>query len=122
LHEGARCPMAESPGDQRKFSRIPAHCAVLIRFQGGIEPQRFGSTRVVGMGGCCFLHPHAIAPDTRLRLDIAVGDKVVEAEARVAYSRPSEGHLFEVGVEFVDLNEHDRALLSSVFARNPEVP
>lgn len=109
--------MAEDSGEQRRFSRIPAHCAVLIRFQGGLEPQRFGSTRVVGLGGCSFLHPHAIAADTRLRLDIAVGSKVVEAEARVAYSRPSEGHLHEVGVEFLNLEERDRALLASVFAK-----
>lgn len=110
--------MAETPGEQRRYSRIPAHCAVLIRFQGGVEPQRFASTRVVGLGGCSFLHPHAIQPGTRLRLDIAVGNKVVEAEARVAYSRPSEGHLHEVGVEFLELDERDRSLLATVFAKN----
>jgi len=101
--------------EQRRFSRIPSTCSVLVRFPDGAQPQRFSSTQVVGMGGCSFLHPRALDPGTHLWLDVAVGSKLVEAEAQVAYSRPTSGPQFEVGVEFLRLSASDRAILSSVF-------
>jgi len=104
--------------EQRRFSRIPSTCSVLVRFPDGAEPQRFSNTQVVGMGGCSFLHPRAIPPGTHLWLDIAVGPKLVEAEAQVAYSRPTQGPLVEVGVEFLRLSASDRASLSAVFLQD----
>lgn len=101
--------------EQRRFSRIPSTCSVLVRFPDGAQPQRFSNTQVVGMGGCGFLYPREIGLGTHLWLDIAVGSKLVEAEAQVSYCRPTDGPLFEVGVEFLRLSPSDRTVLSTVF-------
>ena len=105
-------------GEGRKFSRIPSECSVLVRFTDATEPQRFSTTHVVGLGGCSFMNPGDIPLKTRLRLDIAVGDSVVECDAQVVNSTKGVGPLYEIGVEFLQLTPSDRALLATVFLKH----
>ncbi len=113
--------MSHGPGPQRRFSRVPAECPVLVRFLDADEAQRYSRTQVVGLGGCSFIHPRALEPGTGVRLDIGVGEGLVEAEGRVVYSK-SEGAWFEVGVEFLRITPGARARLATLFQKLPPQP
>lgn len=100
----------------RRFPRIPAEHTVLVRelADAGPSEEMFARTRVVGLGGCMFVYPESIGAGVRVELLISLGLRVLRAVARVVYELPvAEG--LEIGVEFLDVAEADRALLEGLF-------
>jgi PilZ domain-containing protein len=100
----------------RRFPRIPAEHAVLVRLLGGPRFEGFAKTRVIGLGGCMFVNPESLGYGSLMELLISVQGKVIRTDARVAYEI-TRGREHQVGVEFLRLHPTDRALLSSLIAR-----
>jgi hypothetical protein len=107
----------ESPyAKQRRFPRIPAEYPVLVRKLDGEKITRLSCTKVVGLGGCMFLHDHPFGGGSLLSLLILVKDRYIETRARVAYERPLRDQKVEIGVEFLEIADDDVAALKDLFA------
>ncbi|MDW7711939.1 MAG: PilZ domain-containing protein [Deferrisomatales bacterium] len=103
------------PGAKRRFPRIPSENAVLIKKLGPEESEGFAKTRVVGLGGCMFVSDERLGVDSCLDLLISVRGRVVKTRGRVAYEVDTGGGELEVGVEFLEISPHDRAILQELF-------
>lgn len=101
----------------RKFPRIPAQTSVLLRKLGGPVKGALSTTRVVGLGGCSFIHDAAEGVGSTLFLSILMGNDLAEAKARVVYENRIEDGRFEIGVEFLEIQEGDREKLERLVAQ-----
>jgi len=95
---------------QRRFPRMPAEIVVLVSKPEPQAAEGFGKTRVVGLGGCCFVVPASLGVGSPIDLSLSIGGRVVSALAQVVYEIPRDGGV-EVGVEFVRLDSSDRQFL-----------
>jgi hypothetical protein len=98
---------AHEEAPARRFPRIPAKNSIVVRKLGGPHQGGVTVTKVLGTGGCSFLHaePHGVGET--LFLSILVGGDLAEARVRVVYSRPQEDGSQEIGVEFLEVSEKD---------------
>lgn len=113
--------MLDQAGHRRKFPRIPSQNAVLVKQLGGKEVEGFAKTSVVGLGGCMFMCDEAFGQGAYLDLYIAIKKTVVKALSKVAYERRQEDSRFEIGVEFIQINETDRRLIETLWADSPDL-
>ena len=112
-----RAEKVESPEPpKRRFPRIPSRNSVVLRKIGANPRGELTLTRVVGLGGCSFVHPTPQGVGSTLYLSILVGEEIGQARLRVAYERPRPDGRYEIGVEFQEISEKDRALLESLVA------
>jgi hypothetical protein len=109
--------MAQGYRKDRRFPRIPAEHAVMVRLLGGPRFEGFAKTRVIGLGGCMFVNRESLGYGSLMELLISVEGRVIRADARVAYEIPKGNREHQVGVEFLRLHPADRELLSSLIAR-----
>ena len=110
--------MAQGYRKDRRFPRIPAEHAVMVRLLGGPRFEGFAKTRVIGLGGCMFVNRESLGYGSLMELLISVEGRVIRADARVAYEIPKGNREHQVGVEFLRLHPTDRELLSSLIARS----
>jgi hypothetical protein len=113
--------MGQGYRKDRRFPRIPAEHAVMVRLLGGPRFEGFAKTRVIGLGGCMFVNRESLGYGSLMELLISVEGRVIRADARVAYEVPKkerEHQVHQVGVEFLRLHPADRELLSSLIARS----
>jgi hypothetical protein len=79
--------------------------------------EEFGTTRVIGLGGCSFLSRRPFGTGALLELQIPLDGGVVTADARVVYELAENDGRVEVGVEFLRIParhvERIKALLKS---------
>jgi PilZ domain-containing protein len=104
--------MAERP-KTRRYPRIPAQHAVLVR--PAETEESFARTTTLGLGGCAFVTPERFDAGNLVELLISVQDRVVNAVARVVYANPAGDGRQDVGVEFLQIEPHDRDFLRSLF-------
>lgn len=99
--------------DKRRYPRIPAKHAVLVKKLAD-DSELLAKTEVLGGGGCMFVHDAAVAEGSRIEILISVHGHVVRAVGRVAYALPRDEGTHEVGVEFLDVSDDDRAVIDSL--------
>ena len=87
---------------------------VLVRDPADTPRAEFASTKSVGLGGCGFHSELPLEVDQRVELLILVEPLLLKAKARVAYARRLEEGGYDVGVEFVELKDRDRAILEKL--------
>lgn len=107
--------MSEEQAQKRRFPRIPAENAVLVRKLSEAPQEGFGTMRTVGMGGCMFVHDAPLGQGSILELLISIKSWVVKATGRVVYELPKSDSETEVGIEFLDISSADRAILETLF-------
>ena len=100
---------------QRRFPRMTSENAVLVKTRGPDPAEGFAKTRVVGLGGCMFVSDEPIGTGAQLDLLMSVRGRVVKTLGRVVYEISKTSDEIEVGVEFVELSGHDRAVIESLF-------
>ena len=103
--------------EKRRFPRIPAEHAVLVKNLGPGELEEFAKTKVMGLGGCMFVSDGPIGVDLPIELLISVRGQVVKAQGRVVWETPTGANRWEVGVEFVSISPADLQVLESLFPR-----
>jgi hypothetical protein len=111
--------MADEYPEKRRFPRLPAEHAVLVKALGPGETEEFAKTKTVGLGGCMFVSDTALGLGSAIELLISVRGGVVRAQARVVYEIPAEGG-FKVGVEFLRMATGDLKLLQALFEGQPD--
>jgi len=106
--------MAPGTDEKRRFPRIPAQHALLVKKLAEQSSESLARTEVMGGGGCMFVHDELLGEGARIQLLISVRGAVVKATARVAWERPREDGRYEVGVEFTDVSHEDRGIIDSL--------
>lgn len=99
--------------NRRRFPRVYAAAPLLVS-PGGGAPREFFVADTVGLGGLMFRSEKSFGRGTLLQLDLALGDRVVEATGRVAYERITVVGDMEVGVEFLRMAPGGLELLRSL--------
>jgi c-di-GMP-binding flagellar brake protein YcgR len=96
----------------RRFPRIEAEHAVMVRLLGAKAFEEFARTRVIGPGGCMFVSEESLGFGSLMELSIALRGRVVKTDSRVVYEIQN-GAKHQVGVEFLRISPGDRAFLES---------
>jgi len=107
--------LADEYREKRRFPRIPAEHAVLVKKLGYGETEEFAKTRTVGLGGCMFMSESPLGLGSGVELLISVRGGVVKAQARVVYEIAREDGGTQVGVEFLRMATGDLKLLQKLF-------
>jgi hypothetical protein len=113
--------MDDELSGRRKFPRIPSENPVLVNRLGEDALEAVTKTRVVGLGGCMFASPESFGPGALLQILVTVEGAVVDCLARVVYELDRDSH-YEIGVEFLFLNEAKLRQLRTLFPDLPDLP
>ena len=109
------------PTHNRRFPRIPSANTVLVAQVDGEEVDRFARTRTVGLGGCGFVYGEPLAAGTIVELMIAVRPEAIKTLARVVYHQAlPDGTGYEIGVEFLALDQDHRRALETLLGVSAE--
>jgi hypothetical protein len=101
--------------NQRRFPRIPAEYAVLVKQLGPESDEAFAKTRVLGLGGCMFVDDEPLGEGTAIELLISIRGQVIKTTARVVYEASHTGGGVEIGCEFLFISDKDRQILETIF-------
>jgi c-di-GMP-binding flagellar brake protein YcgR len=106
----------------RRFPRIKATHAVMVRLLGQSTFEEFARTRVLGPGGCMFVSEESLGFGSLMELSIALRGRVVKTDGRVVYEIRKSETEHQVGVEFLRISSADREYLETVVATAAEPP
>jgi hypothetical protein len=98
----------------RRFPRVPAEHAVMVRLLGVRPFEEFARTRIIGPGGCMFVSEESLGFGSLMELSIAVQGRVLKTDGRVVYEIRKSPTEHQVGVEFLRITPADRAFLENV--------
>ncbi len=107
------------PRERRRFPRVSDTLAVSYREAGAVgEPWRVGTAISLGAGGLRFRSSDAFPAGTLLDLQLRLPGSAEPAalNGRVAWSQLQASGVTEVGVEFFDVTEAQRALIDQLVA------
>jgi hypothetical protein len=106
----------------RRFPRIQATHAVMLRLLGTSVFEEFARTRVIGPGGCMFVSEESLGFGSLMELSIALRGRVVKTDSRVVYEIRRGDSEHQVGVEFLRISSADRAFLENLVIDAVEPP
>ena len=98
----------------RRFPRIQAVHAVMVRLLGPSTFEEFARTRVIGAGGCMFVSEESLGFGSLMELSIALRGRVVKTDGRVVYEIRRSASEHQVGVEFLRISSADREYLETL--------
>lgn len=98
----------------RRFPRVQARHAVMVRLLGASPFEEFARTRVIGPGGCMFVSEESLGFGSLMELSIALRGRVVKTDSRVVYEIRRSDTEHQVGVEFLRISSADRAYLETL--------
>jgi len=98
----------------RRFPRVQARHAVMVRLLGLAAFEEFARTRVIGPGGCMFVSEESLGFGSLMELSIALRGRVVKTDSRVVYEIRKSDTEHQVGVEFLRISSADRAYLETL--------
>lgn len=101
----------------RRFPRVPAEHAVMVRLLGVRPFEEFARTRILGPGGCMFVSQESLGFGSLMELSIAVQGRVLKTDCRVVYEIRKGEEEHQVGVEFLRISSADRAFLETVVSQ-----
>jgi c-di-GMP-binding flagellar brake protein YcgR len=100
----------------RRFPRVKAEHAVMVRLLGTQRFEEFARTRILGPGGCMFVSEESLGFGSLMELSIALQGRVLKTDSRVVYEIRKSPTEHQVGVEFLRIAPGDRAFLESFIA------
>jgi PilZ domain-containing protein len=100
----------------RRFPRVQARHAVMVRLLGQGAFEEFARTRVIGPGGCMFVSEESLGFGSLMELSIALRGRVVKTDSRVVYEVRQSETEHQVGVEFLRISSADQAYLETLVA------
>lgn len=112
--------MEKRPGETpvRRYPRMAAEYSLSYRRPlagGGLGAPVFSRTRSIGLGGLMFESDTALPRGETLRVEIALNEHTIAADATVVYVENRGGGPWEIGLQFTTLAEDDRDALLGVY-------
>lgn len=78
--------------------------------------EELGLTKEIALGGCGVITNDSVGLNNSVELLIAIdGDTVIKALGKVVYERPLDDGKFELGVEFMHMNDDAARHIVSLF-------
>jgi len=80
---------------------------------------RMGATRNISLGGVMIrvAEDGAFPPGTRIELEIDIDNEVISTLGRIIHIRAVEPGFYDVGIEFIKINDEDLEKLRTFFRR-----
>ena len=103
--------------ERRRFPRIPETVTVKYRVSGELASTWCEvATQNVSAGGVRFRVPEQLGPGTTVALQIKLPGlaQPLHVKSQVAWSQLQASGVTEVGVEFLDLKEHDQRMIDQL--------
>jgi hypothetical protein len=100
----------------RRYPRVPAENALLVKKIGQEDSELLAKTRTVGVGGCMFVHREALGVGSAVELLISLPGRVIKAQGRVVWETVVGPDQVEVGVEFLRISPQDRQSLEAALS------
>ncbi len=97
----------------RRFPRVPAENALLVKKIGEEDSELLAKTKSVSCGGCMFVHHEHVGVGTAVELFISLPGRVIKAQGRVVWESDAASGGVEVGVEFLRISPEDRRALEA---------
>jgi hypothetical protein len=99
----------------RRFPRVRAQYAALVK---KVDPEEFatlGLARSMSLGGCMLEQDSSIGVGTPVEVMFSISGKIVKARGVVLYEHPDPKSLkVDVGIQFVALPREDLELIQQV--------
>ena len=109
--------MTDEKREHRRFPRIPVEAAVLVKRLGQPDDEGIAKTRMVGVGGCSFVHDEPLGTGTVVEVLISVHGEVIRATARVVNELQRDDLRFEECMEFLFISDTHRQVLEKLLVR-----
>ena len=93
--------------EQRKNPRFRCQNSIEVHVQGGAS--FWGTASDLSLDGCYVEMPLPLAPGTKLKLGVWLGQNKIAAEAQVIHRTPGLG----VGIKFIQITEQDQDQIRS---------
>jgi hypothetical protein len=106
------------PEEHRMYPRMPAEFSCVIRriMPDGTEaPLQMVKTRNIGLGGMLIETEIMFAPGDAMRMVVMIGQRRIEARAKVVFAGGGRSGTFQYGVEFTDILEENRDFLLAYY-------
>lgn len=105
----------------RRFPRVRAQYAALVK---KVDPEEFatlGTARSMGLGGCMLEQEASLGTGTPVEVMFSISGRIVKARGVVLYENPLPKSLkVEVGIQFVALPLEDMELIQQVVHTHPD--
>lgn len=105
---------------KRRFHRARLDRPVMVRL---LDPdpyrekiEQLTRTRILGAGGCMFESDVALGFGSLAEVVIALGERTIKTDARVAWENPGGRGRHQVGVEFLRISREDRSSIEALVA------
>lgn len=109
------------PEEHRMYPRMPAEFSCVIRRimpDGSESAHQMVKTRNIGLGGMLIETEVMFAPGDPMRMVVMIGDRRIEARAKVVFAGGVGGArsgTFQYGVEFTDILDENRDFLLAYY-------
>ena len=100
--------------ERRIHPRMALASTILVQAN---ELETLTTTRDIGIGGVRFLHMAPLEKGTPVRLDISLDDGLVQAEGRVVSGIRRGDGVYEMGIQFLSIDDWERRKLELFLAR-----
>jgi hypothetical protein len=100
----------------RRYPRVPAENALLVKKIGQEDSELLAKTRTVGVGGCMFVHREPLGVGSAVELLISLPGRVIRVQGRVVWETVVGPDQVEVGVEFLRISPEDRHALEAALS------
>ncbi len=101
--------------ERRIHPRMALASTILVQAN---ELETLTTTRDIGMGGVRVLHMAPLGEGTPVRLDISLDGGLVRAEGRVVFEKLRGDGVYELGIQFLSIDDSERRKLELFFARS----
>ena len=104
------------PTPTRRFPRAATELPVHLRVLGGRRLEEDAEVRVIGAGGCLIVSRESLGFLSLMELRITLRDRILRADARVAWEDRRSSTEHHVGVEFLRIHPADRKAIEGLVA------
>ena len=112
--------MSDNEHEMRRFPRIEAMQAVLVRKVDDEGSEKLVPTRTIAVGGCSLVTDEPLGIGSDVELMIAVDQNVVNARGRVVYEVSSGDGRTENGIQFTRIDDQAALAIQRLLGRKPE--
>jgi len=99
----------KSGKDRHKFPRIKSSNLVSYEIIDSYQPETegLGVTQNISLGGLMFEVGRMFPVDTVMSIEVALYDKIIKADVRVAHIREIKDGKYDIGMKFVKIDQAD---------------
>lgn len=84
--------------------------------------QGMGKTLDLSVGGVCFLSTYALPLGSQIKISVAIGDDLFEAEGKIVSLNLTNDLQVKIHVQFTDISEENKQLVTDYIEKRSDEP